>query len=75
MIFFITILFVIAIISFSWFYDFYSFAALYEYPKEDFNSKPENKFIKWVDFRVSFQALKDALNEDIKSANTSNHIN
>lgn len=34
-----------------------------------------NKFIKWVDFNITNQALKDAMNLDIKSSSSDNHIN
>ena len=65
--FFIAILFFVTIISFSWFYNFYSFAALYEYSKEDSDSKQENKFIKWVDFKVTYDALDKTSKLDINS--------
>lgn len=34
-----------------------------------------NKFIKWVDFNITNQALRDAMNLDIKSSSSDNYIN
>ncbi len=35
----------------------------------------KNNFIKWVDFNISYNALKDAMNADIKTSSTEFHIN
>lgn len=57
----------ITIIFSFWFYDYYSFAALYEYKKEDSNESEEKKYIKWVDFKVNYDALDKTSKLDINS--------
>lgn len=49
------------------FYDYYSFAALYEYPKDDNTKSNEKKYIKWVDFKVTYDALDKTSKLDINS--------
>lgn len=42
--------------------------------KANVSENKENSFIKWVDFNIPHSALKDALNLDIKTYQTKNHI-
>lgn len=37
--------------------------------------KENHEFIKWVDFKITYPALKDAMNADINSFDTEAHIN
>lgn len=41
---------------------------------ENANAQTEQKFIKWVDFNVSYEALCDTMEADISSADTDNHL-
>ena len=65
-IFFILFFLVLASIISFWCYDYYSFAALYEYKTED-SGKEETKYIKWVDFNVTYDALDKTSKLDINS--------
>lgn len=42
-------------------------------PREECVSVEKDGFIKWVDFNVTYQALSDCMDYDIKTYNTKNH--
>lgn len=64
---FVLIFLILASIVSFLFYDYYSFAALYEYKREDSNISEEKKYIKWVDFKVTYDALDKTSKLDINS--------
>ncbi|NLK40241.1 MAG: M23 family metallopeptidase [Clostridiales bacterium] len=42
--------------------------------KQTDKKKNEKQYIKWIDFTVTYPALKDAMNTDISSYNTDRHV-
>ncbi len=52
---------------------YFSFIAVRPVSNTTNNDNTENSFIKWVDFNVSYEALRDAMEADISSYNTDKH--
>jgi len=69
------ILFTLTVLSLTFLIDFYRDNYFFTQPVISESETTKSKdFIKWVDFNISYTALKDAMNADIKSSTSEKHI-